>query len=223
MIVDLQPRGPPSLFILGPYSKSPRSGGSTHSASVQLRSFPSYTPPAINFSRIIDQRSIFNWSQGAPYMLNGINCIHFPPSCGLHQNFSMSLLFTFVSTILLIHVFNDSLGQLSYTDFVTGLDTFVPWEMVAPVEYCPEAVSNCTQPPCPPPKCIAIYAVIPQVKPVQVQHFNHNIPCVNVSWYVSRNSCSWQSAYHSRILFNRYIRDSSGSILRKFFDTEVCF
>lgn len=44
---------------------------STYTASIQLRSFPSYTPPAINFSRIVDQTSIFNWSQGAPYMLNG--------------------------------------------------------------------------------------------------------------------------------------------------------
>jgi hypothetical protein len=48
---------------------------STHSASIQIRSFPSYSPPAINFSRIVDQTSIFNWTQGAPYMLNG-NDIH---------------------------------------------------------------------------------------------------------------------------------------------------
>jgi hypothetical protein len=142
----------------------------------------------------------------------------------------MSLLFTLVSTILFVHLFNDSFGYLSHSDFPTGLDTFVPWEMVAPVEYCPEAVSNCTQPPCPPPKCIAIYAVIPQVKSVKVQHFNHNVPCVNVSWYVSHTSvrkfklvasCTIYLKCCSRILFNRYIRDSSGSILRKFFDTEV--
>ena len=48
-----------------------RGSSSTYTASIQLRSFPSYTPPAINFSRTVDQTSIFNWSQGAPYMLNG--------------------------------------------------------------------------------------------------------------------------------------------------------
>ena len=66
--------------------------------------------------------------------------------------------------------------------------------MVAPNEYCPEAVLNCSNPPCPPPTCIAIYAVIPQVNPPS--HGNsskHNVPCVNVTWSVNTHANSFFS------------------------------
>jgi hypothetical protein len=105
--------------------------------------------------------------------------------CTDHCPLSFSMPWPFIP---LVHFFNLSFNYRSCSYLMNaGLDTFVPWEMVSPLEYCPETVSNCTQPPCPPSKCIAIYAVIPQVNPVQGAHFKHSIPCVNVSWCVSTN------------------------------------
>ncbi len=174
-----------------------------------------YTPPAINFSRIVDQTSIFNWSQGAPYMLNGNIYIltlpqelqwHFPL---IHKTFFLSSL-SFVLCRKLCRLIG--LGNIFFliiraNSIHLGLDTFVPWEMVAPPEYCPEAVSNCSHPPCPPPSCIAIYAVIPQVNPpLQGNSVKDNVSCVNVSWSVNTHtlapalfqSQTWHSLYQVR-------------------------
>ncbi len=184
-----------------------RAGNTTaYNATIQLQTFPSYTPPAINFSRIVDQTSIFNWSQGAAYKLSGNeqhddmcardmcaraaaqhHCPNpFVPSRLpiIRHCYSVALLMSTTACALAV----DGIG--------TGLNTFVPWEMVAPPEFCPPPppVSNCTQPPCPPPPCIAIYAVIPQVAPpIQGSLSLHNISCVNVSWCVGR-AWGWQQA-----------------------------
>ena len=75
--------------------------------------------------------------------------------------------------------------------------------MVAPNEYCPEAVLNCSNPPCPPPTCIAIYAVIPQVNPPS--HGNsskHNVPCVNVTWSVNTHANSFFSKLNVVLLLS---------------------
>jgi hypothetical protein len=87
--------------------------------------------------------------------------------------------------ILQSHTRAVSSSALIFLTLHAGLDTFIPWEMVAPPQFCPP-VPNCSLPPCPPPKCIAVYAVVPQVAaPTQDKNRTlHNIPCVNVSWCV---------------------------------------